>query len=141
MTTVKGTAWGELEFKLGEGPSGVVKEGSYSLEYQEGNTKEWKAIGGRVIDKRQMPGSIRVSYELKGIGTGAFNPVLTGETTLVITPKDKIGEVITFKKGTVSVAPIFTDDGGYGTKVTYNAIAEEDGTLFSVSEGSGGSPA
>lgn len=134
---VTGTAWGELEFKLGNGPTGVVKEGSYSLEYQEGNTKEWKAIGGRVVDKRQMPGSIRVSYELKGIGAGAFKSVQAGETTLTITPKDNIGEILSFKRGTVSTAPIFTDDGGYGTKVTYNAIAEEDGTLFTSSEGSG----
>lgn len=136
MATVKGTAWGELEFKLGKGPTGVVKEGSYSLEYQEGNTKEWKAIGGRVIDKRQMPGSTRVTYELKGIEKGAFNPVLAGETTLTITPKDKVGEVLTFKKGKVSVAPIFTDDGGYGTKVTYNAIAEDNGDQFDVGDAS-----
>ena len=136
MAAVKGTAWGELEFKLGKGPAGVVKEGSYSLEYLEGNTKEWKAISGRVVDKRQMSGSIRVSYELKGIETGAFKPVLAGETTLVISPKDKIGEVLNFKKGTVSVAPVFTEDGGYGTKVTYNAIAEDDGTLFNTSDAS-----
>lgn len=136
MAAVKGTAWGELEFKLGSGPTGVVKEGSYSLEYQEGNTKEWKAISGRVVDKRQMQGSIRVSYELKGIESGAFKSVLEGETTLSISPKDKIGEVINFKKGTVSVAPVFTEDGGYGTRVTYNAIAEDDGTLFTVSDAS-----
>ena len=136
MAAVKGTAWGELEFKLGAGPTGVVKEGSYSLEYQEGNTKEWKAISGRVVDKRQMQGSIRVSYEIKGIEAGAFKSVLEGETTLTISPKDKIGEVLNFKKGTVSVAPVFTDDGGYGTKVTYNAIAEDDGSLFTVSDAS-----
>lgn len=136
MATVKGTAWGELEFKLGKGPTGVVKEGSYSLEYQEGNTKEWKATSGRVVDKRQMQGSIRVSYEIKGIEAGAFKSVLEGETTLVISPKDKIGEVLNFKKGTVSVAPVFTEDGGYGTKVTYNAIAEDDGTLFTTSDAS-----
>ena len=36
----------------------------------------------------------------------------------------------------MSVAPVFTDDGGYGTKVTYNAIAEDDGSLFTVSDAS-----
>lgn len=137
MATIKGTAWGELEFKLGSGPTGVVKEGSYSLEYQEGATKEWKAIGGRIVDKRQLQGSVRAVYELKGIETGAFKDVLPGETTLTITPKDKIGEVISFKKGTVSVTPVFTDDGGYGTRVTYNAIPEEDGSLFTASDAGG----
>lgn len=138
MTAVKGTAWGELEFTLGKGPSGVVKQGSYSLEYQDGETKEWKAIGGRVVDKRKMTGSMRVVYELKGIATGDFKDTPDGaETTLTITPKDKIGEKLTFAKGTISLAPVFTDDGGYGTRVTYEAIANETNVLFTVADSKG----
>lgn len=130
-----GTAWGELEFTLGSGPSGVVKQGSYSLEYQEGDRKEWRAIGGRLIDSRTMPGTIRVTYELKGIAEGDFKSVGDGkETTLKITPKDKIGESLSFKKGTVTLTPMFAEDGAYGTKVTYIALPSEDNVLFSVAD-------
>ena len=130
-----GTAWGELTFTLGSGPSGDVKQGSYSLEYQDGERKEWKAIGGRLDDSRQLPGSVRVAYELKGIAVGDFKDIPSGaETTLSITPKDKIGETLTFTKGTVILKPIFSDDGGYGTQVTYTALPEEDGTLFTVAD-------
>lgn len=130
-----GTAWGELEFTLGSGPSGVAKQGSYSLEYQEGERKEWRAIGGRLLDARTMPGTIRVTYELKNIAVGDFKAVGDGkDTTLTITPKDKIGESLSFKKGTVTLAPIFVEDGAYGTKVTYTALPSEDNVLFTVAD-------
>lgn len=115
-------------------PQATSKRVATHWSTKSGTTKEWKAIGGRVVDKRQMTGSIRVTYELKGIQKGDFKDIQTGETTLTITPKDGVGEVITFKKGTISLSPIFTDDGGYGTRVTYNAIAGDDGVLFTVSE-------
>lgn len=131
------TAWGELEFALGKGPTGVVKQGSYSLEYQEGESKEWRAIGGRVVEKWKGPGTIRVRYELKGIASGEFKDQ-GEETSLTITPKDKKGETLTFAKGLVSYAPTFSDDGGYGTIVTFESISKDEGkTGLTVGEGSG----
>lgn len=139
MAIAKGTAWGELEFVLGSGnPSGVVKQGSYSLEYQDGETKEWTAIGGRIVDQRTLPGNLRITYELKGIPLGKFKGGSDGtKTTLTITPKDGIGEALSFEEGTFSLAPLFADDGGYGTRVTYSVITAEDSTLMDVSDAAG----
>ena len=64
-TNSNGTAWGEVEFKYGA-PGvggamgtvlktlGIIKEGSYSIEKEDGKEYKYTAIGGKVID--QMKG-------------------------------------------------------------------------------------
>lgn len=107
------TAWGEIEFKFGAPGAGgamgtvlktlgIVKEGSFSIEKEDGKEYKWVAIGGKTID--QMKGE--PTYKVKCIVKNA-NKELLSEIWDIEESGDKliIKSFVSTKKFSASIIP------------------------------------
>ena len=72
------TAWGEIEFKFGAPGAagamgtvlktlGIVKEDSFSFETEDGKELEWKAIGGKIIDRMKGEPTLKAKCTVKNL--------------------------------------------------------------------------
>ena len=83
------TAWGKIEVQVGavnttdgsvmptSGVSliGFVKEGSLDIEQQEGDTKEWKAVGGEIVDTLTTASALRIKFHVKNLNKSVMEKV------------------------------------------------------------------
>ena len=80
------TAWGEVEFKFGVPGAGgamgtvlktlgIVKEGSFSIEKEDGKEYKWTAIGGKVIDQMKGEPTYKVKCTVKNASKALLSEI------------------------------------------------------------------
>ena len=155
------TAWGKVEVQVGavnatdgskmptSGMSliGFVKEGSLSIEQEEGDKKEWKAVGGEVVDTLTAASSLRVKFHVKNLNKSVMEKVfnVTESTNtlevkslvsstkfaLAIIPETTGAEVFKAPCVKLSGVIVLSEDAGYGIDVTATILkAKPDSPLF-----------
>lgn len=157
------TAWGKIEVQVGavnttdgslmptSGMSliGFVKEGSLDIEQQEGDTKEWKAVGGEIVDTLTTASALRIKFHVKNLNKSVmekvfnvkekgdklevYNLTSTKEFALSIVPETIGAEVFSAPRVKLSGVMKLGDDVGYGIDVTATILkAKVDSPLFSL---------
>ena len=155
------TAWGKIEVQVGavnttdgsvmptSGMSliGFVKEGSLDIEQQEGDTKEWKAVGGEIVDALTTASALRIKFHVKNLNKSVmekvfnvkekgdklevYNLTSTKEFALSIVPETIGAEVFSAPRVKLSGVMKLGDDVGYGIDVTATILkAKVDSPLF-----------
>nr|DAQ08883.1 MAG TPA: hypothetical protein [Caudoviricetes sp.] len=155
------TAWGKIEVQVGavnttdgsvmptSGMSliGFVKEGSLDIEQQEGDTKEWKAVGGEIVDTLTTASALRIKFHVKNLNKSVmekvfnvkekgdklevYNLTSTKEFALSIVPETIGAEVFSAPRVKLSGVMKLGDDVGYGIDVTATILkAKADVPLF-----------
>ena len=107
------TAWGEVEFKFGAPGAGgamgtvlktlgIVKEGSFSIEKEDGKEYKWVAIGGKTIDQMKGEPTYKVKCTVKNA-----NKALLAEIWDIEESGDKliIKSFVSTKKFSASIIP------------------------------------
>ena len=107
------TAWGEIEFKFGAPGAGgamgtvlktlgIVKEGSFSIEKEDGKEYKWVAIGGKTIDQMKGEPTYKVKCTVKNA-----NKELLSEIWDIEESGDKliIKSFVSTKKFSASIIP------------------------------------
>lgn len=107
------TAWGEVEFKFGAPGAGgamgtvlktlgIVKEGSFSIEKEDGKEYKWIAIGGKTIDQMKGEPTYKVKCTVKNA-----NKALLSEIWDIEESGDKliIKSFVSTKKFSSSIIP------------------------------------
>lgn len=107
------TAWGEIEFKFGAPGAGgamgtvlktlgIVKEGSFSIEKEDGKEYKWTAIGGKTIDQMKGEPTYKVKCTVKNA-----NKALLSEIWDIEESGDKliIKSFVSTKKFSASIIP------------------------------------
>ncbi|WP_288897146.1 hypothetical protein [uncultured Capnocytophaga sp.] len=107
------TAWGEIEFKFGAPGAGgamgtvlktlgIVKEGSYSIEKEDGKEYKYTAIGGKVIDQMKGEPTYKFKCTVKN-----FSKALLSEIWDIEEVGDKLvmKSFVSKKKFSVSIIP------------------------------------
>ncbi len=155
------TAWGKLEVQVGavnatDGSKmptagmaliGFVKEGSLGIEQQEGDTKEWKAVGGEIVDTLTTASALRIKFHVKNLNKSVmekvfdvkevgdklevYNLTSSKEFALSIVPATIGAEVFSAPRVKLSGVMNLGDDVGYGIDVTATILkAKVDSPLF-----------
>lgn len=155
------TAWGKLEVQVGavnatDGSKmptagmnliGFVKEGSLDIEQQEGDTKEWKAVGGEIVDTLTTASALRIKFHVKNLNKSVmekvfdvkevgdklevYNLTSSKEFALSIVPATIGAEVFSAPRVKLSGVMKLGDDVGYGIDVTATILkAKVDSPLF-----------
>ena len=107
------TAWGEIEFKFGA-PGvggamgtvlktlGIVKEGSYSIDKEDGKEYKYTAIGGKVIDQMKGEPTYKFKCTVKN-----FSKALLSEIWDIEEVGDKLvmKSFVSKKKFSASIIP------------------------------------
>lgn len=107
------TTWGEVEFKFGAPGAGgamgtvlktlgIVKEGSYNIDKEDGKEYKWVAIGGKVIDQMKGEPTYKFKCTVKN-----FNKALLSEIWDIEEVGDKLvmKSFVSKKKFSVSIIP------------------------------------
>ena len=107
------TAWGEIEFKFGAPGAGgamgtvlktlgIVKEGSYSIDKEDGKEYKYTAIGGKVIDQMKGEPTYKFKCTVKN-----FIKALLSEIWDIEEVGDKLvmKSFVSKKKFSVSIIP------------------------------------
>lgn len=155
------TAWGKVEVQVGDVNAtdgslmptaelkvvGFVKEGSLSIEQEEGDKKEWKAVGGETIDTLTNASSLRIKFHVKNLNKSVmervfnvkekgdklevYNLTSTKEFALSIVPETIGAEVFSAPRVKLSGVMHLSEDAGYGIDVTATILkAKADSPLF-----------
>ena len=155
------TAWGKVEVKVGAvnaaDPSvmptagmsliGFVKEGSLGIEQEEGDKKEWKAVGGETIDTLTTASSLRIKFHVKNLNKSmldrvfdvkevgdkleVYNLTSSKEFALSIVPATIGAEVFSAPRVQLSGVMRLGEGDGYGIDATATILkAKADGPLF-----------
>lgn len=155
------TAWGKLEVQVGavnatdgskmptSGMSliGFVKEGSLSIEHEEGDKKEWKAVGGETVDTLTNASTLRVKFHVKNLNKSVmdmvfdvkevgdklevYNLTSSKEFALSIVPATIGAEVFSAPRVKLSGIMNLGEDAGYGVEITATILkAKADGPLL-----------
>ena len=155
------TAWGKVEVQVGAvngtdgskmptagmGLIGFVKEGSLSIEQEEGDKKEWKAIGGETVDTLTSASTLRVKFHVKNLNKSVMEKVFnvtestntlevnslvsTKEFALAIIPETVGAEVFKAPRVKLTGVIVLSEDAGYGIDVTATILkAKVDSPLF-----------
>lgn len=122
---------------------GWVKEGSLSLETQEGTTKEWKAIGGVLVDTVKSESTMRIKFHVKSYNKEALEKVFgvkdDGDSlavTSLISPKEQalsletsvIGaENLRFPRVRLDGTMVFSEEAGHGVDITATVLSPGEG--------------
>nr|DAT23379.1 MAG TPA: hypothetical protein [Bacteriophage sp.] len=107
------TAWGEIEFKFGAPGAGgamgtvlktlgIVKEGSYSIDKEDGKEYKYTAIGGKVIDQMKGEPTYKFKCTVKN-----FSKALLSEIWDIEEVGDKLvmKSFVSKKKFSASIIP------------------------------------
>lgn len=155
------TAWGKVEVLVGAvnaaDPSvmptagmsiiGFVKEGSMSIEQEEGDKKTWKAVGGDVIDTIASAPTLRIKFHVKNLNKSVMEKVFdvkenvntlevnslvsTKEFALTISPTVIGAEIFKAPRVKLSGSISLSEDSGYGVEMTATILkAKADKPLF-----------
>lgn len=161
-TETRDTAWGGAEIKIGNAGSsgamgssladiGFIKEGSISLEVQDGTTKEWKATGGSIIDVLKTEPTLRVKCHVKNLNKSIIEKVWTVKDSnndvevlsLINSTKQSVqlgnqvsgSELLKFPLCSVEASPVYSEDAGYGLDITFTVLSPGKGKpLFIISK-------
>ena len=157
------TAWGKVEVQVGavnatDGSKmptagmaliGFVKEGSMSMEQEEGDKKEWKAVGGEIVDTLTTASALRIKFHVKNLNKSVmekvfdvkevgdklevYNLTSSKEFELSIVTATIGAEVFSAPRVKLSGVMKLGDDVGYGIDVTATILkAKVDSPLFSL---------
>ena len=107
------TAWGEIEFKYGAPGAGgamgtvlktlgIIKEGSYTIEKEDGKEYKYTAIGGKVIDQMKGEPTYKVKCTVKNISKAPLSEIWDIEE---VGDKLIIKSFVSTKKFSVSIIP------------------------------------
>ena len=107
------TAWGEIEFKFGAPGAGgamgtvlktlgIVKEGSFSIEKEDGKEYKWVAIGGKTIDQMKGEPTYKAKLTVKNIKKDLLSEIWDIEE---VGDKIIIKSFVSTKKFSVSIIP------------------------------------
>lgn len=155
------TAWGKVEVQVGavnatdgslmptSGMSiiGFIKEGSMSIEQEEGDKKEWKAVGGDIVDTLTTASALRIKFHVKNLNKSVmekvfnvkekgdklevYNLISTKEFALSIEPETIGAEVFSAPRVKLSGVMNLSEDAGYGIDITATILkAKVDSPLF-----------
>lgn len=155
------TAWGKVEVQVGavnatdgskmptSGMSiiGFVKEGSLSIEQEEGDKKEWKAVGGEVVDSIASASALRIKFHVKNLNKSVMEKVFsvtensntlevnslvsTKEFALAIIPETQGAEVFKAPRVKLTGVIALSEDAGYGIEITATILkAKVNSPLF-----------
>ncbi|WP_297191026.1 hypothetical protein [uncultured Porphyromonas sp.] len=118
---------------------GWIKEGSLSIETQEGTTKEWKAIGGVLVDLVKTEPTLRIKFHVKNYNKEVMEKVFgvkeEGDqlkVTSLISPKEQalsletsvIGaENLRFPRVRLEGAMVLSEEAGHGVDITATVLA------------------
>lgn len=149
-TETNATAWGELTISLGDSTGnetmqsaltsiGNVKQDSVSIEMEDGDTKEWKAVGGRVVDKAEGEPTVIVKAHVKNLNMSAlskFWKVTEASGALSVTsfrsdkkfavkiePSVIGGEIVEIPMASVKANIAYDENGGYGLDVSFTVLS------------------
>lgn len=122
---------------------GYVKDGSFSLETQEGTTKEWREEGGGLIDFTKGEPTNKVKFHVKNMTKEMVQRVFgatetgdklelkslvsSGEYALAITPVTIGAEILEIPRVRLEGAIVFANDAGYGIDVTATILSPGQG--------------
>ena len=112
-TNSNGTAWGEVEFKYGAPGAGgamgtvlktlgIIKEGSYSIEKEDGKEYKYTAIGGKVIDQMKGEPTYKAKCTVKNIKKELLSEIWDVEE---VGDKIIVKSFVSSKKFSVSIIP------------------------------------
>ena len=123
----------------GMAPLGWIKEGSLSIETQEGTTKEWKAIGGVLVDLLKTEPTIRIKFHVKNYNKEAMGKIFgvkeEGDALLVtslISPKEQAlsletsvigGENLRCPRVRLEGTMVFSEEAGHGLDITATILS------------------
>lgn len=155
------TAWGKVEVQVGDvnatdgskmptsGMSiiGFVKEGSLSIEQEEGDKKEWKAVGGEVVDSIASASALRIKFHVKNLNKSVMEKVFsvtensntlevnglvsTKEWALAIIPETQGAEIFKAPRVKLTGVIALSEDAGYGIEITATILkAKVNSPLF-----------
>lgn len=155
------TAWGKVEVQVGavnatDGSKmptagmnliGFVKEGSLSIEQEEGDKKEWKAVGGETVDTLTNASTLRVKFHVKNLNKSVMEKVFnvtestntlevnslvsSKEFALAIIPETHGAEVFKAPRVKLTGVIVLSEDAGYGIDVTATILkAKVNSPLF-----------
>lgn len=155
------TAWGKVEVQVGavnatDGSKmpasgmdliGFVKEGSLSIEQEEGDKKEWKAVGGETVDTLANASTLRVKFHVKNLNKSVMEKVFnvtessntlevnslvsSKEFALAIIPEAQGAEVFKAPRVKLTGVIVLSEDAGYGIDVTATILkAKVNSPLF-----------
>lgn len=155
------TAWGKVEVQVGavnatdgskmptSGMSiiGFVKEGSLSIEQEEGDKKEWKAVGGEVVDSIASASALRIKFHVKNLNKSVMEKVFsvtensntlevnglvsTKEWALAIIPETQGAEIFKAPRVKLTGVIALSEDAGYGIEITATILkAKVNSPLF-----------
>lgn len=155
------TAWGKVEVQVGavnatDGSKmptagmaliGFVKEGSLSIEQEEGDKKEWKAVGGEVVDSIASASALRIKFHVKNLNKSVMEKVFsvtessntlevnslvsTKEWALAIIPETQGAEIFKAPRVKLTGVIALSEDAGYGIEITATILkAKANSPLF-----------
>lgn len=155
------TAWGKVEVQVGavnttDGSKmptsvmsiiGFVKEGSLSIEQEEGDKKEWKAVGGEVVDSIASASALRIKFHVKNLNKSVMEKVFsvtensntlevnglvsTNEWALAIIPETQGAEIFKAPRVKLTGVIALSEDAGYGIEITATILkAKVNSPLF-----------
>ena len=155
------TAWGKVEVQVGavnatDGSKmptagmaliGFVKEGSLSIEQEEGDKKEWKAVGGEVVDSIASASALRIKFHVKNLNKSVMEKVFsvtessntlevnslvsTKEFALAIIPETQGAEIFKAPRVKLTGVIALSEDAGYGIEITATILkAKVNSPLF-----------
>ena len=155
------TAWGKVEVQVGavnatDGSKmptagmaliGFVKEGSLSIEQEEGDKKEWKAVGGEVVDSIASASALRIKFHVKNLNKSVMEKVFnvtestntlevnslvsTKEFALAIIPETQGAEIFKAPRVKLTGVIALSEDAGYGIDITATILkAKVNSPLF-----------
>lgn len=151
------TAWDGLSFLVGECNAtdaskmptaalkvfGYIKQGSFSINTEDGETKEWKDVNGELIDSYQGEGKLTVSFHVKNFNKGVMEKIFdvtenadklevkrfssSQEIALKIDTTVVGAEVLEIPRAKISGKLKFEEGGGYGVDITVTVLPPKVG--------------
>ncbi len=163
-TKTSATAWGEVVMKIGTPTEnnamsenlasiGYVKEDSISLETEDGEKLEWKAVGGKVVDTLTKEGKISIKCQIKNLNKEnlekfwnieedeasgklkVLGMTNSNKYSVLLEPKVEKAETFEAPYCSVSMKPTFTEKEGWGQEVTFTLLSGGEGNpLFLIGQ-------
>ena len=138
------TAWGEVEFKYGAPGAGgamgtvlktlgIVKEGSFSIEKEDGKEYKWTAIGGKTIDQMKGEPTYKVKCTVKNANKALLSEIWdieeSGDKLIIksfvstkkfsasIIPKMSAAEKVDIFYCTMAGTLVYNEESGYDVEI------------------------
>ena len=151
------TAWGEIEFKFGAPGAGgamgtvlktlgIVKEGSYSIDKEDGKEYKYTAIGGKVIDQMKGEPTYKIKLVVKNLNKALLSEIWdvtetgdklavnsfssTKKFSVAIVPKNSGAEKLEIPYCSISGGFIYSTDSGYEVELEITILSPGAGKPY-----------